>query len=194
MPDTKPVPTETDRIAALELAVFGPKADAAHTIIVGETVTIPIVALDASGDVQPLPLGDTFTVRPSSAGQVTVGISAVAGGPAVVVTALRPATDLLITVEDAKGLVSASERFDVVAVPVEKPAAEEKPHDPKPVALKLDVEAAVRVEPEKPAPPQGPAADADVAEAAQLQHERHVGAAGEAGDAPPQPPVEPPTA
>jgi hypothetical protein len=144
-------PTEAERLAALELRVFGPKTDPAHTVTVGETVTIPIGAMDKDEAAQPLPPGDTFTALANTVGPLEVGISSAAGALVLVLTALKPATDVLVTVRDSKGLRPAVARFDVVPVPAAAEA--EKVVDPTPVALTLDVAKVARVEPEKAEPP-----------------------------------------
>jgi hypothetical protein len=144
-------PTDAERLTALELAVFGRQPDPARTLVVGEILTIPIAAANAAGSAQPLPPGDTFTARANASGPVTVGISALAGAPAVVVTAVSPATDVLVMVEDSKGLTMAVERFDIVPPPAPDEAKpEEKPDDPTPVALTLDLTRAERAEPPAP--------------------------------------------
>jgi hypothetical protein len=141
-PIVKPVTTES-RLDVLEKHAFGGPAPVPnHEIIVGDTVTIPIATWDAQDKVQPLLAGDTFTARSSNANMLEVGITAVSGGPALVVTGRRVAEGIVAIVEDAKGLRSASERFNVVEAPKPEPAKEAK-DDPAPVALVLVMDKAV---------------------------------------------------
>lgn len=142
-PVVKPVTVES-RLEALETRVFGGPAPAPnHEIIVGDTMTIPIAAWDADEKIQPLLPGDTFTARSSNANMLEVGITAVSGGPAVVVTGRHVAEGIVAIVENAKGLRSASERFNVIAAPPAEPPVKEVKPDPAPVALVLMMDKAV---------------------------------------------------
>jgi len=136
-------PTAEDRLTALEKQVFGgPPPEPNYQIVLGETVTIPIAAEDAQGNVQPLPADDTFQARTNDATSLQAGIGAAGGAPALIVRGLKVATGVLAFVEDAKGLRQASMRFDVVAPPVvAAPAAVVTPN-PAPVALTLNMAAA----------------------------------------------------
>ena len=141
-------PTTEQRLDALEFRVFGGPPEVNTQLIVGDTLTVPIGAVDAQDDVQPLPVGDTFSARSSVPTAMDAGISALAGGgPALVITAKAPGERVLAFVSDTKGLTTVTERFNISLPPVEPPPPPPEPST-APVALTLDMGAAVKIEAE----------------------------------------------
>lgn len=154
MNDMKPAKSTDERLDALELEVFGRQPDPAHIVMVGETRTLAIGARDAQGHARDLPVGDTFKARVSSSVYMDVGIGAASGGgPALIVTGLKPARDVLAMVDDTQGLLTVAVRLDVVAQPARAVEVMESDPDPAPVALTLDILAAAPIEPKEPAQP-----------------------------------------
>lgn len=82
-----------------------------------EVWTFTIETANASGTIEPVPVGDVFTVvssAPASLG-AAVGTDA-SGAPAVVVTPLvQLSPSISVTVSDAAGLSSFVQVFDIVA-------------------------------------------------------------------------------
>lgn len=77
--------------------------------------TFPIVTLNANGDFEPVPAGDTPAVASSNPASMTAVASAAAPWTCTVTPMVALSPGLTVTVTDSAGLASNVYTFDIVA-------------------------------------------------------------------------------
>ena len=105
-----------------------------------EVLQFRVNAITASGVVEPIPAGDTFTLAVSDPTKLNAVLGAdAAGNVTVSVNALvRAATGITVTLTDSSGLAAAVQAFDIVG-------------DVKPIGLTFDLADATNVPQDVPA-------------------------------------------